>query len=76
MAKERCCKTCVHSQWNLSPTGRIKKDVLGWCQYVIELPIMPSCVQHPLSIHKYRISPNDNATCPVWTENTSSLNGV
>ncbi len=75
MSKPKSCKTCRHSRWRLTPSGRIQKDKFGRC--VVPLPVLPAM---PICITKYscytgtfprsRINADEGADCPLWEENT------
>ena len=74
MRKPKCCKTCIHSRWWLTPTGRIIKDGAGRC--VVPLPdftkLLPSSV---LKRYSYRepeaglVQPDFGDDCALYQEN-------
>lgn len=69
------CSRCAHSTgFDLTPTGRFKRDAMGRCAYDIPMPVMPVCVQHwdnaPLNLRKKDIRPLDGETCPTYKPKT------
>jgi hypothetical protein len=70
---KKCCKTCIYSRWDLTPTGRIARDISGRC--VVQLPVvlLPSCVTDATGFshewHRIGIVPDDGQRCPLWEEN-------
>lgn len=70
---KHCCKTCLWSRWELTPTGRIKKDENGRCLFPIPIqPVQPECVK-PFIIERYAIAPDDGTHCVCFSENTGDL---
>jgi hypothetical protein len=67
----KACITCGWAEWQLTPTGRIKKNVPGRCTFNITSQslraILPRCAvfDHP---HKSAVWPEDEGFCPVWKE--------
>jgi hypothetical protein len=63
----RSCATCNLAEFTRTPSGRIKANVSGRCQYEIAQPVLPACV--PIGarhIVKYSIWPDMGAECPVY----------
>lgn len=72
MNKSRTCESCVHSRWELTPTGMIKKYEPGWCHSPLpQLPPVPICTSIEIMSRK-SIWP-DYKDCPVWKENDGPL---
>jgi hypothetical protein len=71
--KKQCCKTCLFSRWNLTPTGRISKDSSGRC--VVEFPFLflPDCVTKAYGFKKEPartyVSQDWGGSCPLYQEN-------
>jgi hypothetical protein len=80
MSKETCCKNCIHSQWHLTPTGRIR-DASGKC--VAPLPPFPPL---PVSVTKaygfcgeWKVNcvwPQYGSDCPLFSVNTGKPNPI
>jgi hypothetical protein len=56
-------------QFDLTPTGRIKRDSAGWCNYEIPIPTLPSAVRaysrnNPFP--KSYVAVYDGTDCPLW----------
>lgn len=80
MTIKQSCKTCIHSRWYLTATGRIKKESAGKC--VVELPVvvnLPDCVTNYYAYQKIpgrtAIWPDGGETCPLYNRNPGSLLG-
>ncbi len=76
---KRCCKTCQHSKWELTPTGQIKRNSTGRCQAPPPetLPKVPFFLRYELeqvlSVFHERIRewqrgiiPEDGDNCECW----------
>ncbi len=68
--EKQCCKTCKHSRWWLTDSGRIKKNYAGRC--VVELPVLklPSCIKEPILSRSY-VWPGEQYgdDCPLYEVN-------
>ncbi len=71
---KKCCKTCKHSRWQLTPTGRIKLQMAGECVAEFVEPILPSCIVRP-TYHRVYVWPDRGEECPLWAENTGKPKG-
>ncbi len=71
---DQCCKTCVHSRWQLTPTCRIKKDMHGTCVAEFIEPVLPACIVRPV-YSRTAIWPDKGSNCPLWEENEHELQG-
>lgn len=72
--KGKCCSTCKHSRWWLTPSGRIKRKAMGQCKVVV--PVMqplPVCITKAYGynpeLHRTRVSQDDGADCPLYELN-------
>lgn len=76
MSKPKSCKTCKHSRWWLTPSGRISRNSAGKCVVpLLVTPLLPTCVTKHYSyprepFPRSGIVPDDGADCPLWEENT------
>jgi hypothetical protein len=63
---KKCCRNCLHAQFELTPTGRPKRKLAGRCRFPLpEVPAnLPACVE-PVVFRKTAIWP-DHEDCPVW----------
>ena len=68
MSEQKNCKTCKHSRWTLTSTGRIKRDESGRCAVDVVMPIIPFCARS-VSLSKYAIWPHDGEGCPLYVAN-------
>lgn len=72
-ASMKCCKTCQHSRWSLTPTGRIPRVTAGMC--VVPLPVipLPYCVTAAYGYRKEPtrccVEPSSGKDCPLWEQN-------
>ena len=61
------CKTCKHSRWSLTPTGRIVKDTAGKCALDVRMPPIPACLRiGGVGLMKAWIWQDDGIECPVY----------
>lgn len=62
----RCCKTCKWARWDLTPKGRIRRNVSGRCDYPwFQIPPGPECEIRPQP-NRIGIWPNMGSECRVW----------
>lgn len=63
----QCCGTCIHSRFELTPTGRVRNDA-SHCYYplnTISRPIVPDSAT--VKIQRYtNVWPDDGETCPCF----------
>lgn len=67
------CQTCIHSRWQLTATGRISRVGAGECVAVIELPVLPSCVDMPDFCRSY-IWPDFGSNCQLYVKKYDKTN--
>lgn len=63
----KCCGTCQHGQFDLTPTGKFKRNQPGRCTAPLPdlTPILPACVAIP-RLGKCAAWPEDGENCPVY----------
>ena len=49
MAANKCCKSCVWARWELTPAGRITKNISGHCVYPYVPAPAPAALEVQLS---------------------------
>lgn len=57
------------TDFHRTPTGRFKKDATASCNYVIQVPVLPSSVRGGNRKNGYPkgyVAPEDGTECPVW----------
>jgi hypothetical protein len=73
--KEKCCKTCIHSRWPLTETGRISRLSTARCEAPIpDAPVLPDSVTkaygyNPKPWNKSRMEQEDGVDCPCYEVN-------
>lgn len=74
---DQCCKTCIFSRWELTPTGRIAAYKAGYCTYKVVLPPLPESVtmSHNFTgkFSKSGITAMNGVDCPVYQPNPGGL---
>jgi len=65
-AAVKCCGTCAFAGWNLTPTGRIKRDESGRCFAPFTPPILPVCIPPP-TYRRQGIGADDGKECPLYS---------
>lgn len=71
--KNQCCKTCLFSRWNLTPSGRISRETNGLCIVPVDMPRLPDCITQYFTYNdeppRRFMGQNDGKNCPCWQEN-------
>ena len=62
------CKTCKHSRWWLSASGKIKRGNAGHCVFDVKLPPLPYCISN-VSMPKIAVWPDDGDKCECYEKN-------
>lgn len=66
------CATCGNAEFELTPTGRIKRMIVGRCRAEIPaLPVMPACAIRP-EIRKSGIWPDMGDGCTFWVKKSTT----
>lgn len=67
----KCCKTCIHSRWTLTPNGRIAYEP-GKCVVEVADIVLPECSRCdvPKQPSRSPIWKQHGEHCPLWSENT------
>ena len=72
MKNIRCCKTCLHARWPLTPTGRIFRNTAGECRVPLPVVVLPDCVTKAYGYHEWRrqrLNQDMGKECPLWERN-------
>jgi hypothetical protein len=63
VSKKRTCGTCRYATFELTPTGRIKRDSVGRCAYRVQLPALPLSARVEV---RYVCVEAPEKNCPCW----------
>lgn len=74
---KQSCKTCFWAQWDLTPTGRIRRDSFGQCTVPLPTVVYPDSVTRAYGYQavprRQSVQPTDGSLCPLWAVQQGKL---